>query len=780
MIPETKARQKAAFGKADFGIAQRETWGRRVSAHVFLRYMDKELHEKIIRDKQQFKKQADRMRADFAALGMDEKAFKKSRVYKDWHDEYMAYKFRVNQDVERWVGMTEFKDFKDDNVLALLENGVRLPAQQLLRNIGTVREYSTKRTLDGNTEDILTVDDGDALVSMESAQRQFLVLPTKYKETRTKKDGTKPTEHEERLNPIALAQRRWMIWKVADRAGIRRNAGEFDRAQYFEALLDMFDHPEEANTPKAVLDTLDAVEKGQIDEARKHLRRLHPEWVILNSVSDARAERITDAEIDDLLAEIVGDHASNDVIYQYHGNTRREAGETAGMARETRSGNSRTGSGTTRENEGVESRAGQSGSADLLSGRPKWRTNSQQRATPGQKVLSDAAARAGGGALSMGRREITPEQKAEVERQLATALTRLKDEGRIRDDGLVFAPNGKPSILYQSLLDWTGDEDIALRRYALVHTPNFKRWFGDWERPQKHVSKIVDSNGEPLIVYHGSQKFKPRAEGIHFGSLDQARMRNPDNIYAAFQRVRESGISEAERTGDGTNDNILSMGRRKANDNTPDMFSSQGVPVQSLVHPTSHETRTVPKQKPAKKGGGRLEFLGNLFGWQNDTGKSNLPNNEQSGSIFGGNRGGSRRVGGRGSGSSLESPTDRTTQNRDKEGDAIFGDLFAYGARKSDQTESKEGDRTGQSGSERGGDGKGGAGMGDGGKAPRVHKRGDRGDDSGSDSDRSKRGSGGRNAGKSIKHVKGKRERLEKPKITRPEKEEDRNFVIPD
>ena len=32
----------------------------------------------------------------------------------------------------------------------------------------------------------------------------------------------------------------------------------------------------------------------------------------------------------------------------------------------------------------------------------------------------------------------------------------------------------------------------------------FKRWFGDWENDPANASKVVDENGEPLVVYHGS------------------------------------------------------------------------------------------------------------------------------------------------------------------------------------------------------------------------------------------------------------------------------------
>lgn len=37
-----------------------------------------------------------------------------------------------------------------------------------------------------------------------------------------------------------------------------------------------------------------------------------------------------------------------------------------------------------------------------------------------------------------------------------------------------------------------------------IRTKNFKDFFGDWENDPEHASKVVDENGEPLVVYHGS------------------------------------------------------------------------------------------------------------------------------------------------------------------------------------------------------------------------------------------------------------------------------------
>lgn len=58
-------------------------------------------------------------------------------------------------------------------------------------------------------------------------------------------------------------------------------------------------------------------------------------------------------------------------------------------------------------------------------------------------------------------------------------------------DGRLLAPNGKLSLL----------PEMSWRK---VRTPTFKSWFGDWENDPENSSKIVDENGEPLVMWHGT------------------------------------------------------------------------------------------------------------------------------------------------------------------------------------------------------------------------------------------------------------------------------------
>ena len=66
------------------------------------------------------------------------------------------------------------------------------------------------------------------------------------------------------------------------------------------------------------------------------------------------------------------------------------------------------------------------------------------------------------------------------------------------------APNGKPTNLTE-------------KQWVQVRTPSFKAWFGDWENDPEHASKVTDSNGEPMVVLHGT----PYGE---FTQFDKARI----------------------------------------------------------------------------------------------------------------------------------------------------------------------------------------------------------------------------------------------------------------
>ena len=63
-------------------------------------------------------------------------------------------------------------------------------------------------------------------------------------------------------------------------------------------------------------------------------------------------------------------------------------------------------------------------------------------------------------------------------------------------------PEGKDSKLFEDLLEIAGDRKSAMILKSNVYSDNFINWFGDWIEDRKNSSKVVDDNGEPLIVRH--------------------------------------------------------------------------------------------------------------------------------------------------------------------------------------------------------------------------------------------------------------------------------------
>ena len=67
-------------------------------------------------------------------------------------------------------------------------------------------------------------------------------------------------------------------------------------------------------------------------------------------------------------------------------------------------------------------------------------------------------------------------------------------EKAISNNTFMKAPNGKPTNLNE-------------RQWLQVRTKNFINWFGDWINNPSNASKVVDENGEPLVVYHASPEY---------------------------------------------------------------------------------------------------------------------------------------------------------------------------------------------------------------------------------------------------------------------------------
>ncbi len=89
------------------------------------------------------------------------------------------------------------------------------------------------------------------------------------------------------------------------------------------------------------------------------------------------------------------------------------------------------------------------------------------------------------------QRAAQAQQDLEAARQYADVVARYTNPDGSKKAGWMKAPNGEPTKLTE-------------RQWVQVRTENFKQWFGDWENDPENSSKVIDDNGEPRVVYHGT------------------------------------------------------------------------------------------------------------------------------------------------------------------------------------------------------------------------------------------------------------------------------------
>jgi hypothetical protein len=135
---------------------------------------------------------------------------------------------------------------------------------------------------------------------------------------------------------------------------------------------------------------------------------------------------------------------------------------------------------------------------------------------------------------SVDNRAVSLNQPGVFNRVLQKEKEAIKQQA-IADGTFLKAPNGKDSNLPEQL-------------WLTVRTKAFKNWFGDWENDPQNASKVVDENGEPLVVYHGTktdfsifegQKIKNTSEGAGFYFTPNKNIAQGfGNIKATFLNIR--------------------------------------------------------------------------------------------------------------------------------------------------------------------------------------------------------------------------------------------------
>lgn len=170
------------------------------------------------------------------------------------------------------------------------------------------------------------------------------------------------------------------------------------------------------------------------------------------------------------------------------------------------------------------------------------------------------------------------------------------------EQGNLLAPNKKPSNLTE-------------RQYIHVRTKAFKEWFGDWENNPEEASKVVDENGEPLVVYHGTNSqwttYNPNlfgsatdegyyGKGLYLSSVKNKAMQY-GNIMELFVNMRNPFIvgmdstldmNESTRRGE-----IANMFNRE---NAPDelkqydgvLYSGTEGKFEEIVVPTANQVKS--------------------------------------------------------------------------------------------------------------------------------------------------------------------------------------------
>lgn len=84
---------------------------------------------------------------------------------------------------------------------------------------------------------------------------------------------------------------------------------------------------------------------------------------------------------------------------------------------------------------------------------------------------------------------------------------------------------------YQGTSQWMtapngANTHLSEQQWLQVRTPEFKKWFGDWENDTKNASQVLDENGEPKVVYHGTA-----TEFNEFNEFKQGHGLLGDGIY---------------------------------------------------------------------------------------------------------------------------------------------------------------------------------------------------------------------------------------------------------
>lgn len=151
---------------------------------------------------------------------------------------------------------------------------------------------------------------------------------------------------------------------------------------------------------------------------------------------------------------------------------------------------------------------------------------------------------------------------------------RILESAPRNSKGQLLAPNDKVSNLTE-------------KQYAQVRTKAFKEWFGDWENNPSEASKVVDENGEPLVVYHYTDN-----EGLTKFSTEF------DNYFSKAGGTKKAIFFTTDNVVPGSEDNFLTSRKAKLSlflniknletfNGTKDDLHKQGTSYREVVNKSS-------------------------------------------------------------------------------------------------------------------------------------------------------------------------------------------------
>nr|DAD82298.1 MAG TPA: ATP dependent DNA helicase [CrAss-like virus sp. ctcfK29] len=152
-------------------------------------------------------------------------------------------------------------------------------------------------------------------------------------------------------------------------------------------------------------------------------------------------------------------------------------------------------------------------------------------------------------------------------------LQALKNKA-IANGTFMKAPNGKNS-------------NLSERQWLQVRTKAFKEWFGDWQSNPSKASKVVDENGEPLVVYHYTDNENLSEFSTEF-----------DNFFSKTGGTKNAIFFTTDNVVPGSEDNFLTSRKAKLSlflniknlevfHGTKDDLHKQGTSYREIVNKSS-------------------------------------------------------------------------------------------------------------------------------------------------------------------------------------------------